>query len=263
LSLSVATLKKAVTSKTAGVVIVHIGGIISKDIGEIKSWCDKKGLWLFEDCAHAHGSEIYERKAGNFGIAGGYSFFATKVMTSGEGGMVVTNDKDFADKVKLLRNHGKEQPWVSYHTAVGSNWRMNEFSACVGVNQLSNLDKFIEWREKIVNVYNEILLQEKDLKIVLPQGTKNSWYKYIVVLPKYIAREAIKSNLLKKEIKLQGGVYEVPLHQQPIMKAYKKGKFPVADEFCSRHICLPLYYGMFIDEAKYVANSLIESIKQR
>ena len=263
LSISIKTLEKSITKKTAGVIIVHVGGLVTSEINKIRTWCRKKNLWLLEDCAHAHGSEIFGKKAGNFGIAGAYSFFATKVMTSGEGGMIVTNNKDFADKARLLRNHGKKQPWVSLHTAVGSNWRMNEFSACVGINQLKNLDKFIKWRDKIASIYNKILLKEKNLKIILPKGKKNSWYKYIILLPDYIIRTEIKKRLLEKGIKLSGGVYEIPLHKQPVLKNFSKGSFPVADEVCFRHICLPVYYGMTQEEAKYVANNLLEAIKKK
>ena len=103
-SISLNEIKKRRTSKTVGVIIVHVGGIISPELPKIKKWCDDNKLWLIEDCAHAHGSELKGEKSGTFGLAGAF-LFSTKVITSGEGGMIVTNNDDFAKKIKLMRNH--------------------------------------------------------------------------------------------------------------------------------------------------------------
>jgi len=148
-------LKARRTRDTVGVIVVHIGGIVTSQIEEIRRWCDTEGLWLFEDCAHAQGSEWEGKRAGTFGVAGSFSFFATKVMTTAEGGMIVTNDDHIAEMARLFRNHGKPQPWVSYHTHFGSNWRMSELNAILGLAQLNRLDEFIDWREKIARLYTQ------------------------------------------------------------------------------------------------------------
>lgn len=259
LSVSLKSLKSKVSKQTAGLIIVHIGGIISPEIKAIRKWCSENDLWLFEDCAHAHGSALGCQHAGTFGVAGGYSFFATKVITSGEGGMIVTNSKDFMEKAVLLRNHGKPKSWVSYHTHIGSNWRMSELNACVGLTHLSRLNEFIEWREQIANKYTEYLKVVPGIRIILP-FSKSSWYKYIVLLPKGINREELKTALKNKGIVLSGETYEVPLHRQPIFRKYAKEKLPITEDFCSRHICLPIYYGMTEKQAEYVVNALKEGI---
>ena len=252
---SLDALKQAVTPQTVGVIIVHIGGIITPEIEAIRQWCDERGLWLFEDAAHAHGSQLNGKMAGRFGIAGAYSFFATKVMTSGEGGMLVTDDDELAKRARGLRDYGKPDPWVSFHTQIGSNWRMSEFCAAVGLVHLRRLEEFIGWRERIARHYTEELRSLPELTPVLPAG-RSSWYKYSVLLPKDKPREQIKAVMKEHGVSLSGGVYETPLHRQPVFEAMATGPFPVADDICARHICLPLYYGMTHEEASQVIDTL-------
>lgn len=255
LSLSLRELESKLTPQTTGAIIVHIGGLITPEIEEIAGWCRDRGLWLFEDCAHAHGSENNGRRAGNFGIGGAYSFFATKVMTSGEGGMIVTNDEVIAQKARLLRNHGKPEPWVSYHTDLGTNWRMSELNAAVALSQLARLDAFIAWRDKIAKLYTELLRHVPQVTPISPnRGT--SWYKYIVLLDARIDREKLRQAMEEQGVSLSGEVYSIPLHKQPIFKDMSDGSFPVAEDFCRRHICLPLYYGMSQEEAEFVVDTL-------
>lgn len=259
-SISLDAIRKARTKDTVGVVVVHIGGIITPELPQIRKWCDENGLWLFEDAAHAHGSELNGKRAGLFGAAGSYSFFSTKVMTCGEGGMLVTDDDALAARMRLMRNHGKPEPWVSYHTEFGSNWRMNELAAAVAVVHLRRLDEMIAWREKIAALYTELLRDTPELTLVLP-SSRSSWYKYIVLLPPGVDRDRIKAELKERGVSLSGGVYDMPLHQQPVMKGKAEGDFPVADDVCLRHVCLPLYYGLQPEEARYVVSTLKEVLQ--
>jgi dTDP-4-amino-4,6-dideoxygalactose transaminase len=254
-------LQAAVTPETAGVMLVHIGGIITPEIEAIRDWCRARGLWLFEDAAHAHGSRHRGTAAGAFGIAGAYSFFATKVMTSGEGGMLVTDDDGLADRARGLRDYGKPDPWVSFHTQLGSNWRMPEFCAAVGVVHLRRLDEFVAWRDKIARVYAELLHAVADVEPVLPAG-QSSWYKFIVLLPGWADRDRVKMAMKRRGVSLSGGVYEVPLHRQPVFQA-ATWAFPVADDVCARHVCLPLYFGMTDDEAATVVRARVETLADK
>lgn len=253
---STSTLSGAIGPNTAGVIIVHIGGVISHELAEIRSLCERTGMWLFEDCAHAHGSALDNTKAGLFGVGGAYSFFSTKVITSGEGGMLVTNDDKLADRVRLLRNYGKRDPWVTYCEDVGMNWRLNELAAIIGTVHLRRLDQFIEWREKIASLYTSKLAGVRNLRTIQPWG-RASWYKYIVVLPPDIDRNGVKAYAEARGVRLSAGVYDLPLHRQPVAAKLRwQGDFPGADAFCDRHICLPLYYGMTNEEAEYVAETV-------
>ena len=259
-SVSLAELQAAKTPKTVGVIIVHIGGIITPEIEAIQAWCTEQGIWLFEDAAHAHGSEFNGKKAGKFGCMAAYSFFATKVMTSGEGGMLVTDDDELAERARCFRDYGKPQPWVSYHVEIGSNWRLSEFSACVGVVQLKRLEEFINWREKIAKLYTLALQDIKHLTLVLPIS-RSSWYKYIILLPSTVNRSDFKSIMREKGVGLPGGVYETPLHQQPVFKDVL-GEFPVANDVCNRHICLPIYFGLTEDDGQFVIDALCQTLSE-
>lgn len=256
-SVSLETLERAVTPQTAGVIVVHIGGIMTPELPRIRSWCEERALWLLEDCAHAHGSALGGVRAGRFGYAGTYSFFATKVMTSGEGGMVVTDDDAVADRVRLLRNHGKPQPWVSYHTELGANWRMCEFAACVGVVHLGRLDEFISHRERLAAHYDAALASHRAFVPITP-ADRSSWYKYIVLLPRGADREKVRAAAKDRGVSFSGGVYDVPLHRQPIFEGAVAAEFPGAENACSRHVCLPLYPGMTAEEADFVVATLVD-----
>jgi dTDP-4-amino-4,6-dideoxygalactose transaminase len=253
--------ESAVGSNTSGLILVHIGGIISRDIEEIRALCDQKRIWLFEDCAHAHGSALGGRMAGMFGLGGAYSFFSTKVITCGEGGMLVTNDDALAHRVRLLRNYGKPSQWVTSCEEFGLNWRLNELAAAVAVVQLKRLDEFISWRTRIAGLYTQRLARFADVRTIQP-NERCSWYKYIVLLPPSIDRDKVRDDAKKSGVSLSGGVYELPLHRQPVAaKLGFRGTFPHADKFCDHHICLPIYFGMTDAEAEYVVEVLESALR--
>jgi perosamine synthetase len=258
---SLATLQAARTAKTCGVIVVHIGGIITSEIIEIREWCNSEGLWLFEDCAHAHGSSFGGINAGRFGIMGAYSFFATKVITSGEGGMLITDDEQLAESARLFRDYGKSNQWVSFSASLGANRRMSEICAAVGVVHLNKLSDFVVDRTRVASIYTEVLHSIPQVQVVFPPNTTNSWYKYIVLLPKGISRETVQLKLAEMGVRLAGGVYDLPLHRQPVFKE-SNSRFAIAEDICSRHICLPLYYSMKREEIDYVVEALQLTLRQ-
>jgi dTDP-4-amino-4,6-dideoxygalactose transaminase len=252
ISPSVQIIEEAIGPQTVGVIVVHIGGIISRDIEQIRVLCDQKGVWLFEDCAHAHGSEFAGKKAGCFGVGGAYSFFSTKVMTCGEGGMFVTSDYGVAKEVALLRNYGKADKWVTICERFGLNWRLNELAAAVAVVQLKRLDEFVDYRTRVAQHYTKILADEPRVTILQPSG-RCSWYKYIVLLPTSVNRDELKKYAAARGVTFAGGVYDRPLHSQPVATSLGfSGTFPKAVDFCARHVCLPIYVGMTSSETDYV-----------
>ncbi len=257
---SIADLEAAVTENTVGVLLVHMGGIITPALPQIRQWCDARGLWLFEDCAHAHGSRLNGQHAGTFGLAAGFSLFATKVITSGEGGMLITDDDEIAREARLYRNLGKPEPWTSYHVRLGSNWRMSELHAIVGRIQLRRLDEFIAQRAEIAEQYTQLLGNIDWVMPVLPSH-RSSWYKYPVLLDPRINRRALKTAMLANGVRLSGEIYERPLHKQPALRDRFAGQsFPKAEDVCARHICLPIYFGMKRKEVEYVVQTLEHAI---
>lgn len=258
----IVTLEDALTEETVGLLIVHMGGIITPQLPAIKRWCDQHNLWLFEDCAHAHGSHLEGKHAGTFGLAGGFSFFATKVITSGEGGMLITNDDAIAQEARLYRHLGKPKPWESYHVRLGSNAYMSEIQAIIGRNQLKHLDEFIAWRETIAQTYTQLLQDVEGVKPLLPTH-HSSWYKYPILLDSRIKRSKIKEALTAAGIQLSGEIYERPLHHQPVLAdLFTKQCFPKAEYVCASHICLPIHYSMTLEEAAYVVDKLRIAIQQ-
>lgn len=171
LCLSADDLEKRITDKTKAVVVVHIGGHIAFDIDRIVDICQKAGVPLIEDCAHPHGASYNGRSAGTFGLAGVYSFYATKTMPTGEGGMVVSTDWGVMDYVRKWRNYGK----FDYEVR-GLNARMNDVTAALGVVQLERLPEILEWKRRLARRYDEIFEQ----RVELPGGMESGFYKYIV-----------------------------------------------------------------------------------
>jgi perosamine synthetase len=255
--------EKSLTSKTAGVVVVHIGGIVSRRIKEIRELCDRKGIWLVEDAAHAHGSSFQGAKAGTFGIAGAFSFYPTKVMTSAEGGMIVTDDDRIAEESRIYRDQGKASFTQNAHVRMGYNWRMSEPHAIIGLKHLERLPAMISDRRKIAMVYDEGLKDFRNLQCLhVPAEGVCNYYKYIAIFKGMKDRKALKGLLRERYgVSLSGEVYEEPLHKQPVFKQYATGPLLASEDYCARHICLPIYSGMKEDEAQWVINALKEVIE--
>ena len=252
-----------ITNRTKAIITVHIGGYVSPSIYDLLEICKNKSLYLVEDAAQAHGTKLNEKKAGTFGVAGAFSFFPTKVMTTGEGGIVITDDDDIYKKGLSLRQFGKSKKGIyqNYSERLGYNWRMTEVSALMGLTQLKNLDSFIDRRTDIANIYNRRLSELEKIDLMkISDKVKHNWFKYILFL-KYNDQEKVHLDLKNKyNLDLSGYVYEIPLHMQPCLKEYNLSDYPVAEKLCSTHICLPLFYSLKNTDAEYVIDSLISTL---
>jgi dTDP-4-amino-4,6-dideoxygalactose transaminase len=238
------TIKKDRT--ISGVAWVHIGGIIHPEFKQIVEYCKSKKIFLIEDCAHAHGSQLNGTKAGNFADGGAFSFFPTKVMTTMEGGMITTNNEEDANIARSLRNQGKRGgDYGGLHTDLGSSWRMSEVSAYMGLVQLKKLDKMISHREAAIKK----LIPTLDSKGIEYCDTshmdKCAQYKFIIKYKNTEHIDVIKDKFMLEGIVLGGGVYEVPCHLQPVFSdiPYLPDSLKNSEEFCSRHICPPITSG--------------------
>jgi perosamine synthetase len=195
--------------------VVHIGGHIAFQIEEIADLCKEKGVILLEDCAHAHGGSFNGLKPGSWGDAGIYSFYATKTVSTGEGGMLVTKNNDLHEFASLYRNYGKFT-----HEVEGLNYRMNEFTAAIGCLQTQRIDEIVAWK----NEYAETFLNPKyKNRVKLPDKMISGLYKYIIFEP------------IEKSV---GKVYDTPCHK--IMK--KDYSLPDTEWVAENHWCVPLYY---------------------
>ncbi|MEW6006734.1 MAG: DegT/DnrJ/EryC1/StrS family aminotransferase [bacterium] len=201
--------------KPVAVWVVHIGGHIAFEINEIALYCKEKGIILLEDCAHSHGALWNGKKGGTWGDAGVYSFYATKTISTGEGGMLVTHNKDLAEYARQYRNYGKFDYKVE-----GLNYRINEFAAAIGCAQVDRLDEIVGWKNEYAQKY---LNPKFSNRMNFPEGMVSGYYKYIVFEP------------IEKST---GKVYDQPCHK--IMG--KDYDLPNTDWVAQNHWCVPLYY---------------------
>lgn len=246
------------TSRTAAIIVVHIGGLVSPRMPEIALLAKSKDISLVEDAAHAHGSSYQGTMAGAFGTAAAFSFYPTKVMTSAEGGMIVTDDDRIANEARLYRDQGKASFTENVHTRLGYNWRLSEPHAIIGVRHLERLPSMIDGRQKIAAIYDQELNDVKQLRpLHMPAGSRCNYYKYIVKIEEGIDRRVLKAALREHyKVSLSGEVYEAPLHQQPIFAKFALSPLPVANDICAHHVCLPVFASMTEAQAEHVVSAL-------
>lgn len=259
-ALSPATVEAALTDNTKAVVLVHIGGLIPPDAPALRQLCDERGIVLVEDAAHAHGCSHDGRFAGSFGVAGAFSFYPTKVITSGEGGMIVTSDERIRDEAIIYRDQGKAGFLGNVHIKEGYAWRMSELHAATGLVHLRHLDDFLRIRQQAAHRYDVAIdaMPQFDRLVVPPDGTSN-YYKYIVVPTVDLDRAQFKKAMKERfGVALTGEVYETPLHRQPVFERFANGALPVAEDVCARHICLPVHSDMTDAEVDHVLTALRE-----
>jgi dTDP-4-amino-4,6-dideoxygalactose transaminase len=258
-----ADLAGCLTPETAAVVIVHIGGLITPAIDEIAGLCAARGVQLVEDAAHAHGSAFDGRSAGQFGKAASFSFYPTKVMAGGEGGMIVTDDDDIAEEARVYRDQGKGSFHANFHTRMGANWRMSEPHAAIVLSQLQRLDEFIDRRQVLAARYDAALVALDLGTLVIPPAASSNFYKYVAFLPDGIDRTAFKQYVRAEfDIGLSGEVYDTPLHHQPVFSHLDDRALPGAEWLCARHVCLPLYPALSEQDVDYVVESLASALER-
>jgi perosamine synthetase len=262
-ALSPETVMAALTPQTAAVVVVHIGGLITPQIGELRQICDDRGIALVEDAAHAHGSTYAGQPAGTFGVAAGFSFFPTKVITCGEGGMILTASPDIERDARIYRDQGKGDVSANHHVRHGYAWRMSEQAAVTGLVHLRRLGEFIGRRREVAVRYDEVLAGLDGLEpLAEPEGCRGNYYKYIAILPEGADRARFRQQMAEEHgVRLAGEVYDTPLHRQPVFAEFapagargsgepggpgsrRSPPLPVAEDLCARHICLPVHSDM-------------------
>ncbi len=195
--------------------LVHIGGHIAFDVEKIAAYCAQNDIFLIEDCAHAHGATWSGKAPGTWGDAGVYSFYATKTVSTGEGGILVSRHADLIEYAKAFRNYGK--PSYEVH---GLNFRLSEFTAAIGLVQTERLPEIVAWKNRVAT---EVLDAQHPARLELPDGMTSGLYKYIVF------DEIEKST---------GKVYDEPCHR--IMGHHIE--LPNSDWVAQNHWCVPIYY---------------------
>lgn len=259
LCLSEETIKEKLTPQTAAVVLVHLLGIIPPEIHKIRRLCKEEGIALIEDCAHAAGSSLDGKKAGSFGDAGCFSFYPTKTMTAGLGGMITTNDDELKEFAKTIRNHGAKANLFRIDE-LGQDGFLSEIHCAVGLSQLDTLDKMIKLRNSAAFTYDNLLAKEEDIQTFNPPtGAVWNYYRY----PVRIDGSNIIGlcNRLKTKYGIGAAPVYLPCHKQPIYKKYSSDKLPETEHALSSVICLPMYPSITTKEIEYVCDTLRKEAK--
>lgn len=253
-------LRKKINKDTGAVILVHIGGIISKNYKEIKAICEEFNVPLIEDAAHAHLSNIDNDFAGTIGDIGCFSFFPTKVMTTGEGGMITTNNYEIYKKIKSLKNFGRNLDDIGVcENPNGNNYKISEFTALLGSLECDRVIERINRRNLLVNRYIENL-KSTNYKPILQNGGYCSYYKMILYTS--IDNDWLKDYCKKNNVSLTGEVYKIPVHKQPLYSKFNSLYLPTTEKVCQFHICPPLYPELSIEQIDYVSEILIKAQKE-
>lgn len=249
--------ERAITPKTKAVLAVHMYGHPCK-IGELLDICERHGLILIEDAAHAHGALYRGRKVGTFGKVGCFSCGVVKNLNAlGDAGLVITNDEEVAHRLKFLRVHGqvkKNEPHF-----YGFNCRLDELQAVVLRARLKKLDEKNRIRRQIADFYRKRLSHIKELRLP-PEDKKGNfsvYHRFMLFTPK---RDSLQKHLKEKGIGT-GLYYPIPLHLQPAWKnaglaSHKEGDFPVAERLCSQGLAIPLFPEMTQQEMEKVVQEV-------
>lgn len=243
------------SKRTKAIIAVHLGGNPC-DMKELDELTEDYKITLIEDCAHAHGAKYEGSNCGTFGVAGAFSFYPTKIMTTAEGGMVTTYKKDLAEKTMIIRNHGRAGYGPHEIVEMGYNYRLSDVHAIIGLAQMKHIDMFVRQRNTVAEIYRKGLSK---IGWIEPQhvrdGNTSSYYAYIVKLTDNapITRDELVKRL--NDYGVMTSIVYYPIHLQPLyvnLFGYQAHMLPVAEELGRRSFALPLYNGMSVDEANYV-----------
>ena len=267
MNISIEEIKKAITKKTKAILPVHFAGKAC-NMEKIKKIAKEKNLFLIEDCAHAIGTSINKKHVGTFGEAGCFSFYPTKNITTIEGGMVITNSKKIAEKIKNYRNHGITKtlsqrynlgkPWEYDVVEPGYNFRLDEIRSSLGISQLKRIKKMNGRRESVFNYYNKNLSKIKGVEIPIKANGIDSHHLYIIRIKKNYSLS--RDELFKKLSK--GGIsttlHYKPLHLFSAYKKYRKTNLKNSIQIFNEILSLPF----FPDITKNQQNKVIKSISK-
>lgn len=254
-------IERKITPKTRGIIPVHLYGHPA-DMDAIMPIAQKHGLWVVEDAAEAHGAKVHEKKVGGFGKCAIFSFFGNKIITTGEGGMITTDDDNLATKLRLHRGQGMDLTRRYWFPVVGYNYRMTNIQAAIGLAQMEGIEKALSDRQTLAQWYDEALADLQDM-IVLP--AQASWAKQVFWMYNIFLRngdehqrDAVMSQLDEMGIETRPVFY--PMH---VLPPYKEDtSYPVADLWAQRGINLPTHQDLTQNDVQRVAQSLQTALRQ-
>lgn len=255
-----AKIESKITKRTKVIMPVHLYGHPA-DMDPIMAIANKHKLFVIEDAAEAHGAKYKGKLVGSIGDIGCFSFYANKVVTTGEGGMVVTNNKKLAQRMRLLKDLAHSPKKRFYHEQVGFNYRMTNLAAALGLAQLESVEKYIAKKKWMANVYTEALrgIPHITLPPQMPWAESVYWMYAITLNPDApITKDELRKKLFEKGVDTRDFFY--PLHNQPILKKYRNGSFPVSISASKRGFYVPSGLAITEEQIKRVAYVLNDTL---
>jgi len=259
-------IERLITPRTKAILAVDVFSHPA-DWNALKKIAKKHKLFLIEDSAEALGSEYKNKKCGSFGDAAVFAFYPNKQITTGEGGMIVTDSKKIADACKSMTNQGRKiegGKWLE-HVTLGYNYRLDEMSAAMGVAQMKRIKEMLGKRARVAELYNKKLKKIEGVEIpCIEKGNRLSWFVYVVKLAENFAgkkRDVIIKEMAKKGIQCSN--YFQPIHLQPFYKkefGYKEGDYSVCENISTRTLTLPFFNDLKEKEIDFVVKSLKECL---
>lgn len=268
LSLSLESIKRSVREDTKAIMVVHVGGVISNEIVKIREYCNENNLFLIEDAACAHGASFNGIKSGNFGHASCFSFHHSKVLTSGEGGIITTDSLELSKRIKRIRAIGLDRTINNYESfEIGSNSKMSEITATLAILHTKKAESIIDERRSIAKRYDEEIIFSKKLKsFKMPDKTLSGYYKYFMVAQNKSIKDQFYKFMKTKNIDLPPAAYEYTCDKQKIslrMNCVKGDTLTNSYYMKDHNICLPMYNGLNQKELAYIiqnTNKFIENL---
>jgi dTDP-4-amino-4,6-dideoxygalactose transaminase len=259
-----ALIEGAITERTKAILPVHAFGQPA-DMDPIMALAQKHGLVVIEDACEAIGSEYKGRRAGTIGDTAVFAFYPNKQMTTGEGGMIVTNKQEWSDVFRSLRNQGRDvfDAWLN-HTRLGYNYRLDEMSAVLGLVQVQRIEELIAKRSQVAAWYNERVDRIEGIQkpYIAPTTTRMSWFVYVVRSHKGVNRNELMSYLEKQGVPSRP--YFTPIHLQPFYQqkfGWKRGDLPHTEIAGDISLALPFSGVMTEEQVDYVCEQLIKGIE--
>jgi len=265
-NLNLEKLKKTITKKTKVIIATHIYNYPCR-VDIIRRICDQKKILLIEDCAEAIGQKIYNRKCGSFGHISIFSFYANKQITTGEGGMITTNSKQFEEKAKNLRNLSFGKTNRFNHTDVAWNYRLTNIQASLGLSQLQRIDSIVKKRHQVGKLYYKKLKNNKNIFIASPENkfSKNIyWVIAILILNKNLKIDNIEASRKLKMFGIETRPFFWPMHKQKILKKYdfyNSNKFKNSEYISKYGFYLPSSLDLTVKEISYICKKVNEIFK--
>lgn len=260
-NLDASQLDSLVTPRTRGIIVVHLYGH-PVNMDPVLAVARRHGLFILEDAAEAHGAEYKGQRIGSIGDIATFSFYGNKIITTGEGGMIVTNDTFLARKVSQLKSQGQDSDRRYWFPIVGYNYRMTNLAAAIGLGQLEKIDWHIQQRLQIAKWYQKRLQNIQEL--ILPANkswAKNVYWLFSVVLSDVTTknRDIVMADLATMGIETRPFFY--PMHTLPPYEQVEGSSvFPVAEKLAGRGLNLPTWAGLTEEDVTYICDSLIEAI---